>query len=153
MSAVIRKCSIAEAEAMPNLPEILEEYAKELVVEGAPPWQAKMELYYQLEAAGILQGFAAFVNDVMVGFVTVLITVLPHNGVIMAVTESYFVVKKFRGTQAGFKLLGEAEQYAKERGSPCLLVSAPVDGDLAKVLPRVGYTHTNSVFFRSLKDV
>lgn len=137
---------------MTNLPEILEEYSKELIVKGAPPACAKMELYHQLEAAGVLQCFGAFLYDALVGFVTVLITVLPHYGVTMAVTESYFVIQEFRGTGAGLKLLRHAESYAKEKGSPCLLVSAPASGTLAAVLPHVGYIETNKVFFRSLKD-
>lgn len=152
MAVDIRKCTISEMEKMANLPEILEEYSKELIVKGAPPACAKMELYHQLEAAGVLQCFGAFIYDVMVGFVTVLITVLPHYGVAMAVTESYFVMKDFRGTGAGLKLLRHAESHAKSQGSPCLLVSAPTNGTLAEVLPHAGYVETNRVFFRSLKD-
>lgn len=149
----IRKCTVAEVEQQPNFSELLGEYAKALVVKGAPPAKAKMELYYQLEKSGSFQAFGAFVYGQMIGFVTVLVTVLPHYGVAMAMTESYFVIESFRGgTNAGKLLLKAAEKYAKKRGSPCLLVSAPSQGDLAKVLPHWGYVETNRVFFRGLDN-
>jgi GNAT superfamily N-acetyltransferase len=148
----VKKSTVSEIEAAPNFSELLAEYAKELVVEGAPPFSAKLEMYHQLENLGALQVFGAFFDNALIGLVTVLVTILPHCGVMMAVTESLFVFREFRGTGAGLKLIRVAEDNAKERGSPCLLISAPFGGDLAEVLPHVGYTETNRVFFRNLKD-
>ncbi len=37
---------------------------------------------------------------------------------------------------------------ARELGTPGLLVSAPMGGSLAEVLPRRGFAETNRVFFK-----
>ena len=152
MTLIIKKCSISELEAAPNFSELLAEYAKELVVDGAPKFNAKMEMYHNLEKVGALQLISAYVNDILIGFVTVLTSIFPHCGVLMATTESLFVLKQHRKTGAGLKLIRAAEDHAKERGSPCLFISAPFGGILADVLPHVGYRETNRVFFRSLKS-
>ena len=148
----IRKCTVSEVESAPNIHELLQEYGKELVVDGAPPVLAKFEIYRQLEINGSLGLFGAFLNDLLIGLVTVVVTVFPHYSTVMAATESYFVFEKWRKTGAGLKLLREAEKYAREMGSQCLLVSAPFGGNLAEVFPHVGYTETNRVFFRKLAD-
>lgn len=151
--AEIRKCTVAEIEQASNFKDLLGEYSKELVVDGAPPFSAKMDLYHQLEKNGSWQGFGAFLDGKLIGFVAVLVTILPHCGVIMAVTESLFVLRGYRKTGAGLGLIRKAEEYAQEKGSPCLLISAPTGGDLEKILPKLQYTQTNSVFFRSFKNV
>jgi GNAT superfamily N-acetyltransferase len=78
----------------------------------------------------------------------VLKPVIPHYGVAIAVTESFFVGKEYRKSGAGLKLLRAAEAHAE--GAPGLLVSAPVGGTLAEVLPHLGYRETNRVFFKEL---
>ena len=145
--------TVAEFAAEPNFQELLDEYAKELVVEGAPKFGAKMEMYYTLEAANALSVFVAYLDGVAIGFVTVLTSIFPHCGVLMATTESLFVLKQHRKTGAGLKLIRAAEGHAKERGSPCLFISAPFGGNLAEVLPHIGYIETNRVFFRKLTNV
>jgi len=153
MSVVIRKCTVGEIEAASNFPDLLAEYAAELVVDGAPPFSAKMEMYHILENAGALQAIGAYLEDLLVGFVTVLVSILPHVGVLMAVTESLFVAKEHRKTGAGLKLIKAAENCAQERGTNRIFISAPFGGNLAEVLPHVGYVETNRVFFRSLANV
>ena len=69
----------------------------------------------------------------------------------VATTERFFV-KAHRKTGAGLRLLRAAEEKARALGSPGLLVTAPFEGDLFQVLPRVGYQETNRVFFKSLAE-
>ena len=109
-------------------------------------------MYYQLESAGVLQSFGAFLNDAPIGFITVLSTIMPHYGVCLSVSESFFVLKDFRKTGAGLRLLRMAEERAKSVGAPGLLVSAPFGGVLAGVLPHVGYAPSNTVFFKGFRD-
>lgn len=148
MSLTIRKCSIAEMEASPNIHELLAEYAAESAINGLPSPSAKVEMYKHMESVGTLHIIGAFLDDVLIGYITILKPVLPHYSVAVAVAESFFVAKAYRKTGAGLKLLHEAENYAKEKSSPGLLVSAPFGGNLAEVLPHVGYTETNRVFFK-----
>lgn len=107
-------------------------------------------MYGVLEKSGVFHTIGAFLADKLIGFVTVLVSIAPHVGVFMAVTESLFVAKEHRKTGAGLKLIRQAEACAVERGAPCLLISAPLGGNLAEVLPHVGYTETNRIFFRKL---
>lgn len=154
MSAIVRKCTIAEIENAPNFYELLEEYGKEMVVDGAPPFKAKIEMYRQLESLGSLRPFGAYVGDKLVGFITVLVHVFLHVSVVMAVTESFFVLKDYRNTGAGIFLRRTAEKHAKSSGSSTLFISAPKDGPLADALSKMDeYTETSRVFFRSLKNV
>lgn len=154
MPVMIRRMSIEEIDTAPNKEHLLTEYAKELVVDGAPTYNAKMEMYYEMEKSGAAQLLGAFVDHELIGFVNVLVTTLPHWGVLFAVTESFFVLKKFRRTGAGSKLKAAAERNSKNRGSPYLLISAPKGSDLAELLDKSKeYTETNRVFFRNLKNV
>lgn len=139
-------------ESSPNIAEMLEEYAAESSIEGMPSPTAKVEMYKHLESTGDIHIIGAFLGEMLIGLITVLSPVLPHYSVRVAVAESFFVSKIHRYTGAGLKLLKEAEEYSKNIGSRGLLVSAPFGGDLAEVLPHVGYAETNRVFFRGLGD-
>lgn len=147
---MIRPSTVAELEAAPAFPDLLAEYAAESSIKGLPAPSAKMETYRHLESGGFLHVLASWLGDTLTGFITVLAAPLPHYGRTVAVSESFFVAKAHRSTGAGLKLLRTAEELAAKLGSPGLLVSAPFEGDLFKVLPRVGYVETNRVFFKAV---
>lgn len=151
-SVVVRPCTILDIENAPNYAVLFQEYASELVVEGAPPFSVKWDVYHTLEDSGALQAIGAYLDNILVGFVTVLVSVFPHVGVLMAITESLFVSKEHRKSGAGLKLIRFAEKTASESGAPCLFISAPFGGDLAEVLPHIGYVETNRLFFRKMKN-
>lgn len=148
MSLVIRKCTISEMESSPNISDLLNEYAEESSIGGLPHPSAKVEMYKHMENAKAIYVIGAFLGGILIGYVTILSPVLPHYSIVVAVTESFFVAKDYRKTGAGLKLLHEAEIYAESIGSPGLLVSAPIDGNLEEVLPHVGYSETSKVFFK-----
>lgn len=147
---VIQAVPVAEIERAPNFPVLAAEYAAELLIDGMPPPSAKWAAYRQLEAQGLLHVLRATVGGTLVGFISVLASTLPRYGVPIACSESFFVTKTHRKTGAGLRLLRAAEDKAREAGSPLLLVSAPANGALAKVLPRAGYVETNRVFARKV---
>lgn len=147
---MIQKSTVAELEAAPNIAALLAEYASESAIAGLPPPSAKVETYRHLESVGMLHVLSAISDGELIGFITVLASALPHYSATVAVSESFFVAKAHRNTGAGLKLLRAAENKARELGSPGLLVSAPYGGDLFKVLPRVGYSETNRVFFKKV---
>jgi len=146
----VQLSSVAELEGDPGLASLLVEYAAESSIAGMPAPAARMDSYRELEARGLLQVLSATHEGLLVGFLTLLVPVLPHYGVAVAVSESFFVARSHRGTGAGLKLLRAAEDLARRLGSPGLLVSAPFEGDLFKVLPRIGYAETNRVFFKKV---
>ena len=149
---MIGPTTVAELFNSPNWDELLEEYESEAAVRGTPPISAKIGTYRSLEQHGVLYPFAAHRDHLLIGFITVLAAPLPHYDRVFAVSESFFVAKAHRMSGAGLKLLHLAEMRARELGSPGLFVSAPFEGDLYKVLPRLDYQETNRVFFKAFYD-
>jgi GNAT superfamily N-acetyltransferase len=146
----IKQCTVQDLEGSPNFADLLAEYAIESSIAGLPAPNAKLDMYRSLEQSGAITLFGALVNDELVGFLVVLAPMLPHYGRTVATAESFFVAPDHRSSGAGLELLRRAEKHADEIGSPALLVSAPAGGVLEKVLPRVGYQQSNTVFFKRL---
>lgn len=151
---VIKKCTISDLEASPNIQDILAEYAAESSpsIKGLPRPLAKVDTYKHLESMNAIHTIGAFLNDLLIGYIIIVAPVMPHYSIRIAVSESFFVLKGYRKTGAGTKLRIAAEDWSKEAGAYGLLMSAPAGGDLAEVLPRVGYAETGRVFFRSFRD-
>lgn len=152
-NTIIKNCTIADLEAQANFTDLLEEYADGAALKGLPHPKAKTEIYKQLEAIGILNIIAAFYGELLIGFLNLIMTPNPHYGISVAATESIFVSKSYRKTGAGLMLLRAGEQKAIELGSLGILVSAPFGSAFSQVLPNVGYSEANQVFFKSLKNV
>ena len=151
MTAIsIRHCAATELLDAPNRHELWSEYALESSFDGLPSPDVQIETYRALEQAGVLQLIGAFEVTKLVGFVSIIANVLPHYGILMAITESFFVSAEYRKTGAGLRLLRAAERHARDIKAPGLLVSSPFGGRLAEVLAHVGYAETNRVFFKKL---
>jgi GNAT superfamily N-acetyltransferase len=148
----VEACPLADIIAASAFPQLAAEYERESLIDGMPPPAPDWNAYAALEAAGLLHSFAATVDGGLVGFIAVLKAKLPRYAGPIAVTESFFVARSHRRTGAGLRLLRAAEDRARALGCPGLLVSAPAQGVLAKVLPRRGYAETNRVFFKELTD-
>jgi GNAT superfamily N-acetyltransferase len=149
---IVQPSTIPRIEASPNFWPLIDEYADESAMAGLPRPTPNMELYRRLETAGALHAFEATDEGGLIGFISIVTTELPHYGRIFAATESFFVAKAKRATGAGLKLLRDAEAKARALGSPGLGVSAPSRSHLAELLPKLGYSQTNVVFFKRLLD-
>lgn len=151
MPVAVRPCTYAELASAPNFAALLELYGDESAVHSAWRPAPQHDVYLQLEAAGVLHALAAYRDDVLVGFLSILITVLPHFGRRTAVTESYFVDPAHRKSGAGMALLHAAERLAAKLGAEGLLVSAPFEGPLDHVLGSLAsYRSSNRVYFKEL---
>lgn len=146
----IRRSRFAELESAANFAEQTAEYAAESAIEGLPPPAAHFQTYRMMEAAGAMHVLGAYRGADLIGFIILLVSMNPHYGLPLAVTESFFVAHIDRKSGAGLKLLRAAEDLAAKLGAQGLLVSAPAGGRLADVMPGAGYRETNRVFFRSL---
>lgn len=149
----IRPVGFAELATARNVGDLVAEYAQESSIPGFGEIDPQWSTYEAMEGIGLAHCIGAFLDGELVGGVIVLINVVPHYGRLAACTESIFVAQHARRTGAGMLLLRAAEKLASERGAAGIFVSAPEAGQLAKVLPGVGYIPTNRVFFRSLPHV
>lgn len=147
----IAQATLAEIEESPEIDALLAEYAAESANDDIGPACPQIQTYKAMEAAGLFRAFAARVDGRLVGFMFLLLPVLPHFGKLVGVSESYFVAAEHRKTGAGLRLLHAAEAVAREAGAAGVLVSAPTGGILERVMPGVGYRETNRVFFKGLQ--
>ena len=151
MPVVVRPCTYTDVESAPAFEAMLDEYGDESSVD--PTWRPvpQGDTYRALEANGALHILGAYHGDEMVGFLSILVTVLPHFGRVTAVTESFFVTHAARKTGVGMQLLHEAEALAYKLGAEGLLVSTPAGGALDRVMAcSDSYRLSNRVYFRRL---
>lgn len=144
----IKKCLLSDITDDKDFLELLDGYAAESAMTGLPSPRAKLEAYAILEKSGSMHLFSARVAGNLVGFINVLLYVLPHYSEQVAVTESFFVAPNARKSGAGLGLLRAVEEFSANTRALGLLVSAPVGGILEKVLPNKGYNETSRVFFK-----
>lgn len=144
---MVKPCLVADVLAQT---ELLAEYAAESGMSGMPKPEAHRSSYQNLEDAGVLQALGYYKDYEMLGFVVVLVNLIPHYSAAIGLTESIFVTKQHRNTGAGLLLLRAAEKHAASKGAIGFIASAPVGSSLARVLPCIGYAHTNEAFFKAL---
>ncbi len=133
----------------PNSPDLLQAYAEECLVPDAAP---QRPMYEAMEKMGVIQCFAAYFNEtLLIGFISVFRTSVPHDGHLISAVESFFVDSSYRGTGAGLMLLAAAELHATNSGCRCLLASARIGSALDVVLSRRnGYEKTHNQHTRWL---
>jgi hypothetical protein len=153
--------SVAAIFDSPNAAELVRAYSSECLVPSAQPQPA---LYEAMERAGSLKCFAAYVDDpnglndgrdlggsaifygrpLLIGFISVLNAVVPHDGHRIGTIESVFVYSAYRYTTAWNSLLVAAEQYATEIGCHIISCGPRVGSRLDKILARrPGYKPTH----------
>lgn len=147
---MIREIPVAEIFAAPNVKELFSEYAVECSIPLIGEINPQPEIYAAIERAGIMQCFGAYEDDLLVGFATVLMMVLPHYGKKTATVESIFIAHEHRAGGIGRSLLKSIEGFAKGAGCVAILYSTPAGGTFERLLSLSGYAHTNAVFCRSL---
>jgi len=144
----IRPVSYAEILDATNSAELLDAYAKDCVV---PDYNPQRQIYEAMENSGALYCFGAYVNDVLVGFVSVVAGVMPHNGKRTATIESLFVLPSHRATGAASELMTIVEKVSAVTGCVALVYTARVGSPLEVVLSRrPGCKSSHTMFTRWL---
>lgn len=152
MSAVVvKRVVLDDVIGAREFSSLADEYAEESSIKGMPHPTFKIATYRALEASGSLYVFSAVLVEELVGFLAMLVPVIPHYGVLIGVCESLFVAKAHRHTLAGLKLLVAAEEMAKGAGSPGLMVSSPTGHRLCDVLPKMGYEEASRAYYKGFK--
>jgi GNAT superfamily N-acetyltransferase len=136
----------------PNAVALLRIYAEHCLVADPEPQRS---LYEAMEKSGAFQAFAAYFNtgseEILIGFVGVIRTIVMHDGHLIGAIESLFVDPAYRSTGAFFLLIAAAEHFATDSGCRCLLASARIGSALDTILSRRGgYEKTHSQHTRWL---
>lgn len=148
-SVSIRKCELAEIKSNRNFKRLADEYAAEGKLFGMPPTDEKIAVYTMIEKSGFFHIFGAFEGNKLIGFIALLIPVIPHYGVGVAVAESFFVGKQFRKRGAGIRLLNAALRESERLKTPGTIISLPPESELFQALvKRPEYTEGNRVLYR-----
>ena len=150
-NVTVRIVPLAELTGASNFQQLVDSYAEEsaLPVLGKPI--TNFASYEALAAAGALTVICAFVDETIVGFIGMLTVLSPHYGVLISSTESLYVLPDHRKGGACQKLLSAASDAARERGAVALVVSAPLNGVLDKVLPHWGFAETYRFYTKALQ--
>lgn len=149
--AEYRLMSFDELESDPQWPEMVAEYAGECHIAGMPPCEYQGDIYRAMEKTGMVRLIGAYIDDMLVGFCNLIISVLPHYGKAVGTAESLFVGKAHRSTGVGLGLVRAAERECANAGAIAMLMSAPAGGSMERLMPQIGYRHSNTVFFRALE--
>jgi GNAT superfamily N-acetyltransferase len=144
MDYLVTPCTFDSLEADPAFSRLVEGYTHECAIPEFTPGEVQGDAYRAMEAAGVLHCFEVRAEGALVGFLTILLHVLPHFGVRTAIVESVYVDPDHRG--AGLSVVREAKAFATQHNTRGLLMSAPAGGALARLLPRLGFRHTNETF-------
>lgn len=147
----VRRVSLSTLIDDPRFQALVDEYTVESSIKDMPPINWQRSMYQQMEAMGIFHLLAAYEGEELIGFMTMIVTVLPHYGVRTATAESVFVAEGHRKSGIGLKLIRDAEKWATEMGASGIFLSAPSQGKLSMIAPRIGYRQTNQVFFKGLQ--
>jgi GNAT superfamily N-acetyltransferase len=127
------------------------DYARECALPEMGDVDPNLKVYETLERSGSMFTFAAFSDDYIVGFATVLIYEVPHYSKKVATTESLFVMPRFRTTPAGIRLMKFIESFAKSNGCTVFFYSAPVHSQLDKYMTfRKTGRHSNNIYLVTL---
>ena len=144
----IKPVSYSEILDAPNSAELLDAYAKDCVM---PDYNPQRQIYQAMEKSGALYCFGAYVDDVLIGFVSVVTGVMPHNGKREATIESLFVLPSHRATGAASELMTTVEKVSAVTGCVALLYTARAGSPLEVVLSRrPGCKESHTMFTRWL---
>lgn len=151
MLAIVRT-TIEDIMKYSNLDAMVKECHEEAGLKGLPEGKLHCPTYAALDKALALTCAKATYNDKLIGYVTVLVFMSPHYSVQLAQIETIYVLKDYRFTRAGIKLMQEAKNIAKEHQVPGLMCNALIGSTLSKLLKAEDYEPTHIVYFMRLNN-
>jgi GNAT superfamily N-acetyltransferase len=136
----------------PNAADLIQAYAAACIAPGAEP---QRQLYDAMEKAGVIHAFGAYVDLAgsprLVGFASVICSVMPHDGHLVASLGEMFIDLPYRGTNAEGLLLSAVEQRAADVGCRCFICQARIGSGYDKRLSlRAGFSPTFTQYIKWL---
>lgn len=114
--AVIELRQVQVADYIPQIADLLHAHWTEMRLDF--PLDVSVEMYREMQDAGVLFGVFAFEGDRPIGYSTATITPHPFNpAVIFCSSDAIFVAPEYRNGTTGYRLIVETERIGKERGA------------------------------------
>lgn len=135
---MMRKVSVEELCASPGFDEMMEEYLK-LSIKSMPTPIRSKEDYLQLEKANVLTIWCAVDAGKVIGFISCLLSKIPHYGVPIAVAESFYVREPWRNHGVGVRLIKMIERFASTENACAVFFSSPVGSNFGDILEKMHY--------------
>ncbi len=110
---------------------LIAEYAKDCLMDGYNPQE---QIYDAMDKAGMLYCFGAYIEGQLVGFVSIVVSTMPHNGKKIAVGESIFALPEYRKYGIGLQLIQKARDFAEENGCDLIVYTPRIGSAFDKVL-------------------
>lgn len=150
--ATIRRVCHAEILGAPNARALIAEYAAECSILQIGEIHPQAEIYAMLERSGHMATFGVYTaSEELIGFATVLTTICPHYGRMLATVESLFVRIDHRPGGIGRALMDAIEQHAAQQDCTAVLYSARAHSRFSALLAASDeYIRTNEVYCRSV---
>ncbi len=146
----VRKLTFSEIIQFKNLGTLIKEYATENITGKIYGSKINTKIYTQLEDLGVLDIYGGFENGVFAGFLITVTSEMQHYSKQFTTVESLFVAKKYRNSHLGISLIKNIQKIAEERHSAGILLSAPLSSNLEKIIERMGYMRTYSIFTKTV---
>jgi GNAT superfamily N-acetyltransferase len=151
MTTEIRRVNYRDILDAPNAQQLIDEYGAECSIPLIGKIDQQPQIYAALEAAGIFHCFGVYAGDELVGFASILASVLPHYGQKVASVESLFLASAYRPGCTGKALMAAIESHARLLECVAIVYTAPINSALAMVLLATKpYALTNAVFCKRL---
>jgi GNAT superfamily N-acetyltransferase len=150
-TTTIRSVRYDEILGAPNAQQLIDEYGAECSIPLIGKIDQQPQIYAALEAAGIFHCFGVYAGDELVGFASILGSVLPHYGRRVASVESLFLSAAYRVGGTGKALMADIEAHARLLECVAIVYTAPVNSQLVMLLQASkSYALTNVVFCKGL---
>lgn len=115
------------------------------------PLNPDFESYGDLEVNDLLRIFTARIEGKLVGyFVVIYVPSLQSKGKFLAINDTIFVSKAYRGKMIGPRLFRFAEKCVKQDGLDRLYVAITEKNDIGDNLKRMGYNKIESRYEKVL---
>lgn len=110
---------------------ILAEYAKDCLMDVYDPQE---QIYEAMDKAGMLHCLGVYKGGQLVGFASLVVSIMPHNGKKIAAVESVFALPEYRKYGVGLYLVRAARDKAKELGCDLVAYTPRLGSALDKIL-------------------
>ena len=130
--------------------ELLQAYASESKSNKVPHINPDIYLYDTLETKGMLECIGVYKETKLVGFITIIITTMPHYATLAGTIESFYIMPEYRKFGTGKTLIHLAERVLQGKGGTTLFMSAPIGSRLEVAAKFFGFSETHKTYIKDL---